>query len=238
MILTCPACQSQYSIPDGSITGEGRTVKCSQCAHKWYQKSDQASVLDTNEQDISPQNNEAVNFDQELKDADIRFAESEEQGDENETNVQSLKGDQKSLTLKGVLLSFLVFFVLIMAVLTTGRQFFVKKWQPMAAFYDVIGLPVAVAGEGLAIENLQAEIYKNADDQFFLIVQGRIDNISDKEIALPILKVTSYNKDNHLKDWLIPLGDKIMQQGQSVAFDYKLDDVPQEHKKVTVTFTY
>lgn len=37
MILTCPACATQYRLKDGAIPPEGRTVRCASCKHKWHQ---------------------------------------------------------------------------------------------------------------------------------------------------------------------------------------------------------
>lgn len=37
MILTCPACATQYRLNDGAIPPEGRQVRCAACKHKWHQ---------------------------------------------------------------------------------------------------------------------------------------------------------------------------------------------------------
>jgi predicted Zn finger-like uncharacterized protein len=37
MILTCPACATQYRLKDGAIPPEGRQVRCAACKHKWHQ---------------------------------------------------------------------------------------------------------------------------------------------------------------------------------------------------------
>lgn len=36
MILTCPACNAQFNVPDTAIPPAGRTVKCSSCKHQWH----------------------------------------------------------------------------------------------------------------------------------------------------------------------------------------------------------
>jgi len=42
MILTCPACGTQYVVKDGAIPEGGRKVRCAACRHSWHQDPDPA----------------------------------------------------------------------------------------------------------------------------------------------------------------------------------------------------
>ncbi len=46
MILTCPACATQYRLKDGAIPPEGRQVRCASCKHKWHQEGEQGETSD------------------------------------------------------------------------------------------------------------------------------------------------------------------------------------------------
>lgn len=37
MMIVCPACSTRYDVPESAIGGEGRTVRCAQCRHSWFQ---------------------------------------------------------------------------------------------------------------------------------------------------------------------------------------------------------
>lgn len=42
MILTCPACDTQYVVKDGAIPPQGRKVRCASCGHSWQAQPDDA----------------------------------------------------------------------------------------------------------------------------------------------------------------------------------------------------
>lgn len=44
MILTCPACQTSYTVKDGAVPVQGRTVRCAACKHSWHQPGEEVAV--------------------------------------------------------------------------------------------------------------------------------------------------------------------------------------------------
>jgi predicted Zn finger-like uncharacterized protein len=45
MILTCPACGTQYVVKDGAIPPGGRQVRCASCRHSWHQNPEDPDEL-------------------------------------------------------------------------------------------------------------------------------------------------------------------------------------------------
>lgn len=44
MILTCPQCKTKFALPDTILGETGKTVRCSKCAHSWFQTPPEPEV--------------------------------------------------------------------------------------------------------------------------------------------------------------------------------------------------
>jgi predicted Zn finger-like uncharacterized protein len=42
MLISCPNCATNFSVPDKALQPSGRTLKCAKCGHKWFQSAQPA----------------------------------------------------------------------------------------------------------------------------------------------------------------------------------------------------
>ncbi|MBY9065024.1 zinc-ribbon domain-containing protein [Sphingomonas yunnanensis] len=51
MIIECPECRARYQVPDGTVGATGRTVRCANCRHSWYQEPRDEPLVDEFEEE-------------------------------------------------------------------------------------------------------------------------------------------------------------------------------------------
>jgi predicted Zn finger-like uncharacterized protein len=44
MILSCPACNARYVVPDSAVGPSGRRVRCASCKHSWFQEPESGAA--------------------------------------------------------------------------------------------------------------------------------------------------------------------------------------------------
>lgn len=63
MLITCPSCDTGFSVPDYLIGPNGRVVRCAKCAHQWHHTPETAEIPETvppPQQDIAETISDAV----------------------------------------------------------------------------------------------------------------------------------------------------------------------------------
>lgn len=220
MIITCPACDAQYLLPDDSIGPKGRRVKCTSCAYTWLQPlpaaEDEENIVAAKEFTFDPEKN--TRRDMVAPHSGIA------------TPVASTSWG----TVIGRGISIAVFMLVVtFGFLILFRDIAVAKWQPMALFYDTVGLKVAAPGIGISIEKVTASLNEETG---LLILKGNLSNNSKQNKVLPKLLVRLSGANGWLKDWSIDLYDKTVSPGRLLPFEYGLKGAPKEGREATLRF--
>lgn len=54
MIISCPACDTRYVVPESAIGVDGRTVRCAKCKHSWFQGQEPLDLTQQAEPEPAP----------------------------------------------------------------------------------------------------------------------------------------------------------------------------------------
>jgi predicted Zn finger-like uncharacterized protein len=218
MIITCPSCSAQYKLPDNSIGPKGRRVKCTSCAYTWLQAPAGENVADILQHEIQE------NFIPETKPF-IKAGDSV-------GYVPVVKDTQKFQFIAVAIVVFVMILLGSLAFMVATRQAMTATWQPLALFYQTLGFDVPAPGFDLKIDEIKAEIQED-----YLIVKGKFINPRDQQQSLPQLVISVSNDKSWLKDWPIDLNGKILRPKEEIKFEYKLMDIPEDIKTVTIRFS-
>lgn len=216
MIITCPSCEAQYILPDQSIGPKGRRVKCTSCAFVWLQPPAADTALDA---PIA---------------STIKAEKPAPSAQTDKTNISVAGIVKPALFGTGAALALIV---LTFGFLFLTRDEVVVGWPSSIALFDALGADVAAAGAGLALSDVKVDMFPDKTPPL-MTFRGSIKNTTDRPIALPKMTVMNAGDGGVLKDWSIDLYGKKLGAGESVAFDYTLQDAPDGTRDVTVRFSH
>jgi predicted Zn finger-like uncharacterized protein len=209
MIVNCPACSTRYLVEPVALGPNGRLVRCAKCDHSWQQSPPDDMPLRV---DLAAPAPDAVPLPQ---------------------RPQAITRASRGA---GLPLLILVVAALGVAGGYLFRERIIAEWPKTAQFYEMIGLPTKVLGAGLELANVNFTRH-DVDGQTIMEVQGDVFNKTDKEIALPPLKVDLRDDSGRLLfDWTFGVDRPIIRPGETINFKTETKNPPPEATKLTVTF--
>ncbi len=232
MILTCPNCDTRYSVDGSKFPPAGRTVRCAKCGHSWHQ------AAEAPEPEI-----EAI-----VPEAPQPEAEAEPVSAYPVNNPSSIRAfapasavaqpraplGQKLAVVAGWV--GLIAVVLLIAVSAVRyRQDIAVIWPQSAGVYSSLGLKVNASG----IDFRQVDYRRESEDgQIVLAVSGVIVNSGARELPVPqTVRVTLSDADNHeLYHWTFKPAATTLKAGQSVPFTTRLSSPPAAARHLEVRF--
>ena len=233
MILTCPNCDTRYSVDGAKFPAAGRTVRCAKCGHSWHQ----AAEAPEPEQDplaeavipepapepeaISPY---PVNNPSSIRAYAPAAAVAEPRGP---------LGPRLAVVAGWIGLIAVVLLIAVSAV--RYRQDIAVIWPQSTGVYSSLGLKVNASG----IDFRQVDYRRESEDgQIVLAVSGVIVNTGARELPVPqTVRVTLSDADNHeLYHWTFKPTATVLKGGESVPFTTRLSSPPAAARHLEVRF--
>jgi predicted Zn finger-like uncharacterized protein len=239
MILTCPSCDTRYSVDGAKFPAAGRTVRCAKCGHSWHQAAEAA------EAETAP---EPVTM---AQDAPAEPAAHQAPGDAPIFESASLSttrayapaavapepraplGPKIAVAAGWAGLIAVVLLIAVSAV--RYRQDIAVIWPQSAGVYSSLGLKVNASG----IDFRQVDYRRETEDgQVVLAVSGVIVNGGHRELPVPqTVRVTLSDVSNHeIYHWTFKPTATVLGPGQSVPFITRLSSPPAAARHLEVRF--
>ncbi len=229
MILTCPSCDTRYSVDGSKFPAAGRTVRCAKCSHSWHHAGEASEAELAATQTVPEQPAETPPFEQPA----APFRAFAPVATAVEIEPRAPLGPKIAVVAGWA--------GLIAAVLLIGyaavhyRQHIASIWPQSAGVYSSLGLHVNVSG----IDFRQVDYHRETEDnQVVLAVSGVILNSGSRELPVPqTVRVTLSDANNHeLYHWNFKPTAQVLKPGQSVPFMTRLASPPAAARHLEVRF--
>ncbi len=238
MILTCPSCDTRYSVDGAKFPAAGRTVRCAKCGHSWHQPGEgeavpeaapeipteaaPAAALASTEAPASTSDPFPVNLSPTRAFAPAAVAPERGPMGPKLAVVAGWAG--------------LIVVVLLIAVSAVRyRQDIAVIWPQSAGVYSSLGLKVNASG----IDFRQVDYRRETEDgQVVLAVSGVIVNAGSRQLTVPqTVRVTLSDVNNHeVYHWTFKPTATVLGPGQSVPFMTRLSSPPAAARHLEVRF--
>src|ERR1019366_2583283 len=184
MILTCPSCDTRYSVDGSKLPAAGRTVRCAQCGHSWPQ-GPEAPEVETPPESVAPappapsEPAPAVHPAGDVPMSDS-FAPSATRAFAPAAIAPAPLGPKIAVAAGWAGLIAVVLVIAVSAV--RYRQDIAVIWPQSAGVYSSLGLKVNASG----IDFRQVDYRRETEDgQTVLAVSGVIVNGGSRELPVP-----------------------------------------------------
>lgn len=266
MIVTCPACATRYVVDPAAIGSDGRTVRCANCRHEWFQTVPEDVLAEREEAAAAPveETPPADAAGPEATPADPGGAETfgetppESAGEEmtaprrrerplpRGNNLPAVRDDARRQWMIGWA-AVGAALVLLVGVLVGFRGNIMQAWPGAAGIYQAVGLGPAAsangtgsesrsAGEVLLFSNLNLNLDQE-DGVPVLTVTGRIENPSDRAYDVPRVEATLLDSaKSELHSWTFEAPVTRLEAGATARFSTRLSNPPTSVREAVLEF--
>lgn len=228
MICTCPSCTTRYIVDAQALGARGRNVRCSRCAHTWFETGQTALPAPS----MAPAMAAAGSAG--MAEGVGGFAGERLDGPASMRRPAAARPAPKRAS---PMIGWLVFVAVVLALmigLILGREPIVAAWPPAARLFETVGLRLAPPGEGLDLRGVRS--IRDADGHE-LRVEGTVVNVAAKAVALPAIGINLRDASGQVVRHLQarPFSQTALSIADSLPFSLTIAD-PGEATNVEVTF--
>jgi hypothetical protein len=114
------------------------------------------------------------------------------------------------------------------------RQTITELWPGLAPLYEVAGLPVEPGGIALTDVAYKHEV---EDGQPVLAISGKVVNVSNRELPVPVIRVVLSDEGKHeIYHWMFEAGVPSLRPGAESPFVTRLSSPPPEARNLNIRF--
>lgn len=237
MILTCPSCQTRYTVDAAKFPPQGRDVRCARCGNVWHAEP-QAEVSPEPEIVAAP----VVAPVPEVAPEPPReaFLRSEERDPEPQPSVVApaeavtAPSWHRAWLLRAGWIGLAAVVILVGVVATVYRHQVVAHWPQSASLYAKLGMKVP--SSALKIENTKNST-EMRNGRLVLTVTGTVTNVAERELPVPQIRIGLVDGDKReLYHWNVAPFVMTLKPGQSTRFVTQLSDPPEGAANYQVRF--
>ncbi|GEP09575.1 zinc-ribbon domain-containing protein [Methylobacterium gnaphalii] len=230
MLISCPACASEYEIEGVLVGAEGRSVRCAACSETWFVGPETPDPAETAEIDAW----DGASFGDEPEEPAPVVIDQPMPPPRTAKRAEPKRFATIPRPSPAIAAGLALFAILPLA--TFGRAAVVRVMPQSAALFSAIGLPVNLRG----VDFREVTAFRNTaegSNPAQLVVEGDLVGVARERVAVSPLEIELRDaRDQSLYRWTVPPSRAALEPGETARFRASLSAPPAQASQVLVRF--